>query len=82
MPVTVKCRCGKASMRFDKMNPGDIETFECPRCEGEPKPKEDKPRPPAAQNSPYGRPSKKQKEQAAKAQPVPKAEPAPAESEE
>jgi len=31
MPVTVKCRCGKASMRFDKMNPGDIETFEYPR---------------------------------------------------
>jgi hypothetical protein len=83
MPVTVKCRCGKATQRFDKMNPGEIETFDCPRCDGEaPKSKESKPRPPAALNSPYGRAPKKLKEQAAQAeaeqQPVQKEEPAPA----
>jgi hypothetical protein len=82
MPCTVKCRCGKAEMRFDKMNPGDIETFECPRCDGEPKAKKADAPPPKAPTSPYGRPLKKQKEQAAKAELVQKEEQAPSEDEE
>lgn len=33
MAVTVRCKCGKADMLFHKLNPGEIETFDCGRCE-------------------------------------------------
>lgn len=32
MPVEVECRCGKNKMTFQKLNPGDIETYDCPMC--------------------------------------------------
>lgn len=54
MPCTVKCRCGKAQMRFNKLKAGDIEAFECPACSTDvkTKPKEQAPR---IQSNPYGK---------------------------
>lgn len=79
MPCTVKCRCGKATMRFEKMNPGDIEVFECPRCDGELEKKKPAAPVPAQRgpSNPYGKPLKKQAEKQAQ-----KAEQAPVEDEE
>jgi hypothetical protein len=32
MPCTIRCRCGKTTQKFNKLNEGDITTFECSHC--------------------------------------------------
>lgn len=32
MSCTVKCRCGKTTQQFKRLNAEDIKTFECPKC--------------------------------------------------